>query len=269
MNTATPPSSEPSATAVTTTAAIIKKAGLTDSQAKAYLALIEHGALTPARLAELIGETRTNGYMVCEKLASLGLATQKEGTGSQVYFPESPAKIRGLLTSRQKELKNANDALNGILPQLLSEYSLTTDKPGVVYLEGKESLQLLYDDIIATGEVLQIFPSSHDRDNPTIAQIIDSQIQRQRTAGIKTEALIRKSRFEHFTGANDELFEARLGLFESLDAQIMMYGNNVALTTFGTSIITTIITNPVISQTFKELFRVQWALASAENQGTR
>ena len=43
---------------------ILRKAGLTESQAKGYLALIEHGALSPAELAEKTGENRTNGYMI-------------------------------------------------------------------------------------------------------------------------------------------------------------------------------------------------------------
>ena len=35
---------------------ILRKAGLTESQAKGYLALIEHGQLTPVELAEKTGE---------------------------------------------------------------------------------------------------------------------------------------------------------------------------------------------------------------------
>ena len=57
---------------------ILRKAGLTESQAKGYLALIEHGSLSPVELAEKTGETRTNGYMICEKLEKLGLATKKD-----------------------------------------------------------------------------------------------------------------------------------------------------------------------------------------------
>ena len=51
---------------------IIRKAGLTESQAKGYLALIEHGMLTPTELADHTSESRTNAYMICEKLEKLG-----------------------------------------------------------------------------------------------------------------------------------------------------------------------------------------------------
>ena len=47
---------------------ILQKAGLTESQAKGYLALIKNGALSPVELAKKTDESRTNGYMICEKL---------------------------------------------------------------------------------------------------------------------------------------------------------------------------------------------------------
>lgn len=97
---------------------ILRKAGLTESQAKGYLALIQHGSLSPGELAERTNETRTNGYMICEKLEKLGLATKKDGKKT-VYMPESPTRLKQLLINRQKRLKEADTQLAGILPTLL------------------------------------------------------------------------------------------------------------------------------------------------------
>lgn len=239
--------------------AILRKAGLTESQAKGYLALIQHGQLSPVELAEKTDETRTNGYQICEKLEKLGLASKKDGK-KVVYTPESPVKLRLLITARQKELKSTGDELSSLLPSLLSTYRLITDKPGVVYLEGIDSLQAIYDDIIRTGETLRIFPSRHDRDDPSVASMIDKQIERQRSAGIKTEALMRREVIENFSNLNDDLFEARTGLFTSLDAQIMIYGPNIAISTFTNGPVTTIVTNQTIADTFMQLFEGQWNL---------
>lgn len=236
---------------------ILRKAGLTESQAKGYLTLIEHGSLTPADLAAKTGETRTNAYAIADKLVQLGLAVRTD-TGKTTYTPESPSHLKQLLIVKQKQLKVATDELSGLLPQLLSTYRLTTDKPGVIYLEGIDSLHQVYDDIIRTGDTLRIFPSIHDRDDPAIATMIDQQITRQRKAGIKTEVLLRRDIFDaHY---NDELFEARPSTFGPLDTQIMVYGPNVALTTFGNGVITTTMTNPMIAQTFRQLFAAQWNL---------
>lgn len=236
---------------------ILRKAGLTESQAKGYLALIKHGQLSPVELAEKTGESRTNGYMICEKLASLGLAAKK-GDKKVTYVPENPTKLKQLLINQQRRLKEADSQLSGVLPALLSTYRLATDKPGTIYFEGLDSLKKVYDDIIQTGETIQIFPSAYDRDDPETAAMIDSQIKRQRTAGIKTEVLLRDAIYKQFSNNRDPLFEARPTTLGALDAQIIIYGDNIALTTFHNGVVTTIITSSPIANTFKQLFANQW-----------
>lgn len=237
---------------------ILRKAGLTESQAKGYLALIEHGALSPAELAEKTGENRTNGYMIADKLVSLGLATKQPGSKS-AYLPENPTKLKQLLLSRQRELKAASDELSGTLPQLLSTYHLTIDKPGVLHLEGLDALRQVYDDIIKTGETLRILPSAYDRDDPESSALIDQEIARQRSVGIKTEVLLRREAYGDLK--NDDLLEIRPSPLGALDTQVMLYGDNIALTTFQTGIVTTIITSKEVAATFQRIFQVLWAIA--------
>jgi len=246
---------------------ILRKAGLTESQAKGYLALIEHGELSPTELADKTNESRTNGYMICEKLESLGLATKKDGR-KVAYQPESPTKLKQLLVSRQRELKAADVEISSILPALLSIYRLTTDKPGVLYLEGVSSLRQIFDDIIKTGQTVRIFPSAYDRDDPEVAAMIDTQVERQHRSGIKTEVLLRAETFDQFALQNNKLFEARPADFGALDTQILIYGDNVALTTFNTGAVTTIITSPPVAETFRQLFEVQWQAAAGRRGST-
>jgi sugar-specific transcriptional regulator TrmB len=235
----------------------LRKAGLTDSQAKGYLALVENRALTPAELAEKTGETRTNAYAIADKLVELGLAT-KTADSKNAYQAESPAKLKQLLVSKQQAIKAASEELAGILPSLLSVYRLTNDRPGVLYLEGADSLRLIYDDIIKTGHTVRIFPSSYDRDNAEIAAMIERQIERQRAAGIKSETLIREDLWPQFAAAADELFEARPAAFGKLETQILLYGDTVALTTFKNGLVSTVVTSPFIAQTFNQLFEALW-----------
>ena len=237
---------------------ILKKAGLTESQAKGYLALIEHGSLTPAELATSTGESRTNGYAIADRLVVLGLA--KKAPTSSTYEPENPTQLKQLLVSRQKALKTASKELSGILPSLLSTYRLVTDRPGVLHLEGAESLKTIYDDIIKTGDTLLVIPSAEDDNDPEISQMIGRQIERQRKAGIKTRALIRPEVFAHFSTQNDDLFEAKQAPYGALETQIMIYGPNVAITTFKSGIVTTIITSEPVATTFRQLFESLWHL---------
>ncbi len=235
----------------------LRKIGLTESQAKGYLALVENGSLTPTQLAEVAGETRTNAYAVCDKLVQLGLAEATEASKSS-YRALSPSRLKQILIQKQKKLKETDNELSGVLPSLLSLYRLTNDQPGVLYLEGVDSLELDYDDIIKTGDTLLIFPCSEDRNDPKISDMIDKQILRQRKAKIKTKTLISSDEYEQFKAHQDELFDVRRGNFGSLDAQIMIFGPNVAITTYKTGIVTTIITSPMVAQTLRQLFQAAW-----------
>lgn len=239
--------------------AIFRKLGLTDSQAKGYLMLVKYGALTPAELAQHTSETRTNAYAIADRLVELGLTT-KTTQPKTTYQAESPAKLKQLLLSQQQELKSTSSELTGALPALMSLYRLTSDKPGTIYLEGVDSLRIVYDDVIKTGQTVRIFPSSHDRDDPEVAAMIDRQIERQRSANIRLEVLLPN---ELAIPTADELFEARPAGFGRLDTQVLIYGDNVALTTFHTGVVTTVLTSPLIAQTFGQLFQAFWGSPSA------
>lgn len=237
---------------------ILKKAGLTESQAKGYIALIENGPLTPADIADKTGENRTNGYAIAEKLVDLGLARKTDGSKTKIEA-ENPTKIRSLITKRQQQLKAVNDELTGVLPTFLSKFRLTSDQPGVMNAEGVEALKLVYDEIIATKQDVLIFPSDHDRDDPEISVLIDKQIKRQREAGVKSLALIPAAEFDKFKALEDGLLSVRkLPNDISFDAQIMVFGNTVVSTVFRHGIVSTIISSPDTAATLRNVFFAIW-----------
>ena len=238
---------------------ILKKAGLTDSQAKGYIALLENGALSPAEIADKTGETRTNGYAIAEKLISLGLA-RKVDQAKATIEAENPTKIRTLISSRQQQLKIVNDELTSVLPTMLSRFRLTSDQPGVITVEGAEALKLVYDEIITTKEDVLIFPSPNDHDDPAISLMINQQIERQRDAGIKSLALISANEFENMKKLQDGFLEIKKYNGASFDAQIMIFGNNVISTVFHHGVISTIITSQEMANTLRSIFFSLWNL---------
>lgn len=241
--------------------AILRKAGLTESQAKGYLALIEHGELTPVELAEKAGESRTNGYMICEKLEQLGLATKKDGPKA-VYKPGAPAQLKRLVIEQQRRLKNASEELNGLIPSLTTRFHLNSDDASVLTLEGIAGVRTLYSDILRSGHSLSIIPSQYDRVEPDISAEIDQQIQKQIEKGITTRAL-----YPHLTP--DEAVELDRHNIQvracGLDApaQIIIYGHTVAISTFRQGMITSVISHPDIAETFQAVFDLLWDKAAS------
>lgn len=237
---------------------VLKKAGLTESQAKGYLALVENGDLTPNELAKITEETRTNAYAIVDKLINLGLASKTKNSKT-IISAENPTKIRAMINSQQLLLKETNEQLGGILPSLLSKFRLKSDQPGVMNLEGAESLNLVYDEIISTKQDVLIFPSQYDNNDPKISKIIEEQIARQHKAGIKSFALIREQVYEKIKENQDDFLQIKkIGPNICFDAQIMIFGNIIVMTVFNHGILNTIITSPDIASTMREIFYALW-----------
>lgn len=240
---------------------IIRKAGLTESQAKGYLALIEHGTLTPTELADHTSESRTNAYMICEKLEKLGLATKTDAKKS-IYSPTSPDNIKKLLLAQQRRLKQASEEISGIIPSLLTQFHLKSDSAGIITLEGIDGIKTLYDDIIRQGHNLSIIASSHDRVDTDIDTMIDQQISRQIEHGLESRALYKVSPDE-ITRLRARDIHVKNVDFD-VPAQIIIYGQTVAISTFRHGMITSVINHPDIAETFQAVFDALWGKTSQD-----
>ena len=114
-------------TAAPVDTAILRKAGLTESQAKGYLALIENGELSPVELAEKTGESRTNGYMICERLEKLGLATKKDGQKAGFYAQRVHEFTEALFIQNQITLNPAQQKVVDQMSDVI--YNQEVNKP--------------------------------------------------------------------------------------------------------------------------------------------
>lgn len=237
---------------------ILKKIGLTDSQSKAYFALLEHGELSPAELSEHIGETRTNCYAISEKLISLGLAIRSNIAKSAIKA-ENPTKIKTLLSLKQKQLKTVNDELAGVMPTLLSQFHLTSDQPGIISVEGINALKMVYDEILNTKQDILIFPSPYDHDDPDTSSLIKNQIKKQRESGIKSYGLLEYDEYDPTRKDLDEFVQVRrLPKGVKFNAQIIVFGNTVVSTTFRNGMLSTIINSPEMAETLRNVFFMIW-----------
>jgi sugar-specific transcriptional regulator TrmB len=72
---------------------ILKEAGLTATQATAYIILVKNSPCTPPHLAELIKESRTNTYKVLEQLELIGLVSRDETHKKLRYWANNPSLL--------------------------------------------------------------------------------------------------------------------------------------------------------------------------------
>lgn len=141
---------------------VLEDIGLTNPQAAMYKALIDGGTQSAPALASAIGESRTNGYKVLDKLVELGLAVKEPRGGKFKYAPTSPAALEQFVKLQAEAVRQKERRLNAELPHLLDYYFAHSERPSIRYFEGEEGLQSIYRDQIATGRPVKFIRGRYD-----------------------------------------------------------------------------------------------------------
>ena len=254
---------------------ILRKAGLTESQAKGYLALIEHGALSPAELAEKTGENRTNGYMICEKLESLGLATKKDGRKA-VYEPSHPSALEALAERRRKVIQRAEQEVKNNLGALIDYYYDKRGTPGITIESGRHAIESVYNAILANKQPLEYLRSPHDSGYMS-HEYYKTYATERAQAGIETRVLATANeralkRWSPEYDAKRGVIERTWLVEEQYNAKVewSVYGDKVSALTFGEQPIALTIHSKDIADSFRQIFalvRPQGELATPKEGG--
>lgn len=106
---------------------LLKRTGLTDYEAKAYLALVMKAHATAEEVAEVSDIPRTSTYKVLESLTQKGFATARGGR-PVVYHPSPPREVKERLLIDLDRTFRKLEHLHGVLsergtPQLV--YTIT------------------------------------------------------------------------------------------------------------------------------------------------
>lgn len=123
--------------------AILGNVGLTEKEAKIYLALLELKEALPSTLAKKSGVKRPTTYVVLEQLQKRGLVSHIK-KGNFLYF--QPLDPRTLIEDQH----NKYLALEKTLPELLKLHSKYAATPQMSVYEGKEGLIKIMEDTLTS-----------------------------------------------------------------------------------------------------------------------
>lgn len=247
---------------------LIRKAGLTEPQAKVYATLMRQGAMTPAEVAEKTGETRTNAYALLGKLEQLHLV-RNVGQKMARYQAENPANLEALAEKRRKLISKNEQELKGGMSALLDTFYAHNEAPGSRTLTGRDGIREVHRDVINTGETVYLIRTPFDSKYDDLIEIHRNQ---RAAKGIHTVALTPETPHakQYATDGTDEkyLFERTMMPKDAYisPVEIMIYGKKVALISYGETEIVTMITSPLIAAAFRELFLMLQAYWRGQNE---
>lgn len=119
-------------------------AGLSEQQASAYALLIESGGITPPEAAKRLKLSRSNAYKLLDRLVEMNLASRQDIHKKLTYTPANPTAFTDLSAKQRAEAAAREEAVSGIMQELLAKYYAHTDKPDATVYTGRSDVALAY-----------------------------------------------------------------------------------------------------------------------------
>jgi sugar-specific transcriptional regulator TrmB len=242
----------------------LSDAGLTKDQAKIYLCLLENGLMNARSISSKTSIGRAFTYKILDQLLALGLVEKKEYAGKVAFFfPTHPQKIKDICLIRKNEMETSFNNLNTVFASLVSSYNVLLGKPNVQFFEGVEGLRKVYDDILEIGQDILVISAPVGEGKESVLHLIKEQIERQVARNIKTKAITPHSSGITTTPVSEDeryLITRKIVPAEKLKipAQIIIYGDKVAITNFKEVMVTILMESKHVKETFSTIFDYMW-----------
>ena len=146
--------------------------------------------------------------------------------------------------------------LNNYLPDILSSFNLINNRPGIKFFEGVNGMEEIYNEILKEGKDFHLIRTAYEPTyNNKIAPIVEEFIKRRTEKNIKVIAIIPSD-------VNDPKKDARwlMQRFNvdkrkyTAPVEIDIFGDKVAILSFGEELVGIIIESKQIAQCLKQVF---------------
>ncbi len=149
----------------------LEQLGMTEKEAKVYVALLEMGDATAQELATKSGLNRATTYVILESLEKKNLIKNTSRNKKTYFIIENPLQMLDLLYQEKKDLNDKIEIAKKIMPELEMLGRLTTERTKVKFFEGRDGIAMIQKDILKSKAkkidnifniniALKYFPSS-------------------------------------------------------------------------------------------------------------
>lgn len=249
---------------------ILEKIGLSEKEAKVYLATLELGQDSVQNIAKKAGVNRPTAYFILEKLMELGLISTLEHGKKTLFVAESPKELDNLIENEKRAIEDRKTELKESMNQLLAIYNAKEGKPIVRYFEGADGLEALdrygHDKLKKNTEMLSITPI--DIIEKYFANRRQQSLQERIKLGIQSRAIYTHEKGKIPNFQNEK--ELRKGVYISreqfpIDATISIYPDwGLKLYYFNpTKPYGVVIESKELAKNFKLFFELAWVGAKS------
>ena len=127
---------------------LLERIGLTKSEAKVYLALLELGSTTKGPIVSASGVSSSKIYELLDKLISKGLTSSVIKSGTKYFEAAPPSRILDYLKEKEAEIKKMEARIENVLPELELRRSLAGIGSETQVFKGMKGAETSFEDIL-------------------------------------------------------------------------------------------------------------------------
>lgn len=234
----------------------LRNLGLTDKEAKVYLALLQLGKSSAYVIADKAGLKKPTTYVILGELIEKGLVSQVPRVRKKLYVPKPPEEIFALAEERIMVARQ-------VLPELKSLARAHTGKVQSLYFEGEKGLQqaLWYRLKEMKGkELVGFYASGHDSPSEII-HLAYEWGDRMKQQGITVRGIAPEHPSLKAFRGRDKAHGRTMKIvpFEKYSANISIdVGDTFVRIVALRDAQATIIDNPDVARTTKQIFEMVW-----------
>lgn len=246
----------------------LKKIGLSDKEAKVYLATLELGQASVQEIAKKASVNRPTTYVVLDSLINKGLCSTYADKQKKIrYVAESPEMIISILELQKKEVEEKQKMITELMPELHAIYNQQENKPVVRFFEGKDGLRTMIQEQMSTNsKMIRFFTSFDDIKKVFSQEEIDKAYQDRVAKKTKVKVLFSAEKYEMKNPSNlDESQSIPIDKFP-INCDIAFFDNKVRIASLKDKLNGVIIEDKNIYETLVSLFELAWLGAQELNK---
>jgi len=242
----------------------LQKIGLSEKEAKVYLAALELGQASVQNIALKAGVNRATTYTILESLIEKGLCSTYEEGKKTFFIASSPEYLLSLFEIKKKEIEENKGNFSQLLPELHSIHNRQKDKPVIKFFEGKQGILNCIDEFMRV---------SGNKDEPSrmlynkdLLERIFSEPEREQYRQFRLKKKVRtKVLYNYVAGelrSTPDGTRVKVGEKEfPFNSDIAFYGDYIRLASLGKKLSAVLIKDREIAGTLKSLFDLAWEAA--------
>ncbi|MDP9249673.1 MAG: hypothetical protein M3M85_04175 [bacterium] len=234
-----------------------------EKEASVYLAILALGRGTASQIARAAHIHRTTVYEILGELFDKGLVTLSGREPKQEYVAEAPENLKNFLAAQlQKKKEELENAENLLIPQLKAIHN-TGNRPKVMFYEGSEGLQKVYEDTLSSHEPIRAY-ATYDDMQATLPGYFPDYFFRRAQKGIAIRAIFPYTKAGIELSKDDKVQMRETAMIPAdkyyFSPEINIYDNKVMIASWKEKL-GIIIESSEIADAMKTIYELAWAEA--------